>query len=92
MKQVNKIVNLLGNKKLIYSSRPLTNLKKNKVRVKIKAVGVCASDVPRAFNNGAYNYPLVMGHEISGTILKVIQINLKKSKSFNFSNDTMSKM
>ena len=80
MKQVNKIVNLLGNKKLIYSSRPLTNLKKNKVRVKIKAVGVCASDVPRAFNNGAYNYPLVMGHEISGTIFKSNSNKFKKNQ------------
>ena len=84
MKQVNKIVNLLGNKKLIYSSRPLTNLKKNKVRVKIKAVGVCASDVPRAFNNGAYNYPLVMGHEISGTIFKSNSNKFKKIKKFQF--------
>ena len=69
----------------------MTNLKKNKVRVKIKAVGVCASDVPRAFYNGAYNYPLIMGHEISGTIFES-NSNKKKIKGFNFSNDTMSKM
>ena len=40
------------------------------MRVKIKAVGICASDVPRAFENGAYNYPLVMGHEITGEIFE----------------------
>ena len=39
-----------------------------KIRIKIKAIGVCASDIPRAFQNGAYNYPLVMGHEITGEI------------------------
>ena len=68
MKLDNKIVNLISNKNLIYSSRTLNKLKKSKVRIKIKAVGVCASDVPRAFYDGAYNYPLIMGHEISGTI------------------------
>ena len=80
MKLENKIVNLISNKKLIYSSRSLTNLQKNKVRVKIKAVGVCASDVPRAFYNGAYNYPLIMGHEISGTVFQSNSNKFKKNQ------------
>ena len=53
MKLKNRIVNLVNNKKLVYSSRILPKLQKDKVRVRIKAVGVCASDVPRAFYNGA---------------------------------------
>jgi L-iditol 2-dehydrogenase len=40
----------------------------NECTIKIKAVGLCSSDVARSFDNGAYFYPLVMGHEISGVV------------------------
>lgn len=36
--------------------------------VRIAACGICASDIPRGFLHKAYHYPLVMGHEFSGTI------------------------
>ncbi len=36
--------------------------------VKVIASGICGSDLHRAFEGGAYHYPLVMGHEFSGTI------------------------
>ena len=34
----------------------------------VKASGICGSDIPRAFYNGAYHYPLVVGHEFSGVV------------------------
>ena len=74
----NHIVSLIKNKRLVYKKRRLQSLKKNKVRVKLKTIGVCASDVPRAFENGAYNYPLVMGHEMSGEIYE------SKIKNFKY--------
>ena len=55
----------------------IPKLNRNQSLVKIKNVGVCSSDVPRAFNHGAYNYPLVMGHEISA---EIIEPSSKKSK------------
>ncbi len=73
----NHIVSLTKNKKLVYKQRKLKSLKKNKIRVKLKTIGVCASDVPRAFENGAYNYPLVMGHEMSGEIYESRVKNFK---------------
>ena len=30
--------------------------------------GICNSDLHRGFGGGAYRYPLVMGHEISGVV------------------------
>ena len=36
--------------------------------VRVAACGVCGSDLPRAFDGKAYHYPLVMGHEFSGTV------------------------
>lgn len=37
-------------------------------RVRVAAAGVCGSDIHRGFNNAAYHYPLVMGHEFSGIV------------------------
>ena len=36
--------------------------------VRIAAAGVCGSDLHRAFEGGAYHTPLIMGHEMAGTI------------------------
>jgi L-iditol 2-dehydrogenase/galactitol-1-phosphate 5-dehydrogenase len=38
------------------------------ILVRVAYAGICGSDVPRAFENGAYHYPLVMGHEFSATV------------------------
>ena len=35
------------------------------VLLEVIAAGVCGSDLPRAYDGGAYGYPLVMGHELS---------------------------
>jgi len=40
----------------------------NCVKVRVAACGVCGSDIPRAFANGAYHHPLVLGHEFSGVV------------------------
>jgi len=39
--------------------------------IKVIAAGICGSDIHRGFENGAYHYPLVMGHEFSGRIVAV---------------------
>lgn len=36
--------------------------------IRVKACGICGSDLHRAFENGAYHYPLIMGHEFSGIV------------------------
>ena len=46
-------------------------LKPNECKIKIKSVGICSSDIQRSLNNGAYNYPLIMGHEISGIVIEI---------------------
>jgi threonine dehydrogenase-like Zn-dependent dehydrogenase len=42
--------------------------KQEPILVKISYAGICGSDVQRSYFGGAYAYPLVMGHEFSGTI------------------------
>lgn len=38
------------------------------VVVKMEAVGVCGSDIPRIYQTGAYSHPLIPGHEFSGVV------------------------
>ena len=44
-------------------------LEADEVRIKIKASGICGSDIPRAFDKGTYQFPTVMGHEFSGAVV-----------------------
>jgi len=39
--------------------------------VQVQAVGVCGSDIPRAFVKGAHVMPITLGHEFSGTVVAV---------------------
>lgn len=41
------------------------------VKVAVKAVGVCSSDIGRALHGSAYHYPIVLGHEIGGIVSEV---------------------
>lgn len=41
------------------------------VKIKVRATGICGSDVPRVLNNGAHFYPIVLGHEFSGDVVEV---------------------
>lgn len=38
------------------------------VVLKVKACGICGSDIPRIFNGKSYYYPIVVGHEFSGVV------------------------
>lgn len=38
------------------------------VLVAVKACGICGSDIPRAYKDGAHNMPLVIGHEFAGIV------------------------
>jgi L-iditol 2-dehydrogenase len=44
----------------------------DEVLVKVAYAGICGSDVPRAnLEDGARMYPLILGHEFSGTVDRV---------------------
>lgn len=45
-------------------------LKEREVLVKVRAAGICGSDIPRIYQNGAYSHPLIPGHEFSGEVVK----------------------
>ena len=64
-----KALVLKANADLQLENRPIPyEPEKGTLLVKIAACGICGSDIPRGFQNGAYFHPLVMGHEFSGIV------------------------
>lgn len=41
----------------------------NEVLVSVKAAGICGSDIPRIYETGAHNMPIIPGHEFSGQVV-----------------------
>jgi L-iditol 2-dehydrogenase len=41
------------------------------VLLKIRAAGVCGSDLPRVFTKGTYAFPTIPGHEFAGEVVRV---------------------
>ncbi len=49
---------------------PVPEPQKGEVLIKVMACGICGSDIPRIFETGAHNMPLIPGHEFSGVVVK----------------------
>ena len=58
-------------KKLVYKDIEIPKVLDENVLIKIKACGICGSDVPRAKDGGVHNFPIVIGHEFAGDIVEV---------------------
>uniref|UniRef100_A0A7V3YEX2 Galactitol-1-phosphate 5-dehydrogenase n=1 Tax=Candidatus Caldatribacterium californiense TaxID=1454726 RepID=A0A7V3YEX2_9BACT len=43
----------------------------HQVLVRVRAVGVCGSDPGRVMKKGTYSYPMTIGHEFAGEVVKV---------------------
>ncbi|MGI6722067.1 MAG: galactitol-1-phosphate 5-dehydrogenase [Anaerovoracaceae bacterium] len=62
---------LYGDDDIRYEEYETPEVKRGQVRVRVKACGICGSDVPRVLAGGAHYYPIVLGHEFSGYIDEV---------------------
>jgi L-iditol 2-dehydrogenase len=65
-----KAMVLTANQQMELTHVTLTPLPADHCRIRVSHVGVCSSDIQRSCENGAYAYPLVMGHELAGTIIE----------------------
>lgn len=36
--------------------------------IKVKAAGICSSDIPRIYTKGTYHFPTIPGHELAGVV------------------------
>lgn len=62
---------LIENEKIVLRDIELDKPKDKQVKVKMIACGICGSDIPRYFFNGARHYPLILGHEACGQVVDV---------------------
>ncbi len=60
------VLNDIGSLEFMDVSKP--ELKPGEALVRVKACGICGSDIPRVFVTGAHNMPLIPGHEFSGVV------------------------
>ncbi len=42
--------------------------RENEVLLKVCAAGICGSDIPRIYKNGAHVHPIILGHEFAGIV------------------------
>ena len=56
---------------LKFEEAPMPEPKEGEVLIKVMAVGVCGSDIPRMLVYGAHVSPIIPGHEFAGKIVKV---------------------
>lgn len=72
MSKVNKemkacVLHAIGDMR--YESVAIPVRKKGEILIKIKASGICGSDLPRVFTKGTYHFPTIPGHEFGGRIV-----------------------
>lgn len=54
---------------LRYEDYPDPEIGANEVLIKVKATGICGSDIPRVLGDAAHYYPIVLGHEFAGEVV-----------------------
>lgn len=52
-----------------YKEKDLPEICEGEVLIKVEACGICGSDIPRIYRDGAHVMPLVPGHEFAGTVM-----------------------
>lgn len=66
-----KAWNLHGISDMRYEEVEKPEILQDEVLVKVRAVSICGSDIPRVYKDGAHNMPLIIGHEFSGEVVQV---------------------
>lgn len=56
--------------RLVYEEVPEPEVHPGEVKVRVRACGICGSDIPRVLDDAAFFYPIVLGHEFAGDIVE----------------------
>lgn len=54
-----------------YEDTDMPQINDDEVLVEVKAAGICGSDIPRIFRDGAHKMPIIPGHEFAGKVTAV---------------------
>ena len=65
-----KAIRMYAPRDLRLEEVPVPKIKENEALVKVMAVGICGSDIPRINEFGAYISPITPGHEFAGQIVE----------------------
>lgn len=79
-----KALNLYAVNDLRYEDVPMPIRQKGEVLMKVRASGICGSDIQRVFEKGTYNFPTIPGHEFSGEIIEADNADLIGRKASVF--------
>lgn len=63
-----RVLTSVGNLELKQVEIP--KLKKGEVLMRVRACGICGSDIPRIFVTGTYHFPTIPGHEFAGEVVE----------------------
>jgi len=66
-----KALNMYGVGDIRFEEVPMPEPAADEALLKVLAVGICGSDVPRMFSKGVKRYPMIIGHEFAGEIVAV---------------------
>lgn len=54
-----------------YEDHPMPEIQTpDQIKLRVKAAGICGSDVPRVLGDSAWFYPIVLGHECCGEVVE----------------------
>ena len=59
---------LHGVEDIRYEEIDTPEIEEDEVLIRVKATGICGSDIPRVNSDAAHYYPIILGHEFSGEI------------------------
>ncbi len=62
---------LYGQKDIRFEKVDTPRIGAGEVLIKVKATGICGSDMPRVLGTGAHFYPIILGHEFSGEVVEI---------------------
>lgn len=62
---------LYGQKDIRYEEVEKPIIGEGEILVRVKAAGICGSDIPRVLGTAAHYYPIILGHEFSGEVVEV---------------------
>jgi L-iditol 2-dehydrogenase len=65
-----KACNLHGIGDLRFEDVPNPERKEDEALLRVRAAGICGSDIPRVFEKGTYHFPTIPGHEFAGEIVE----------------------
>jgi len=80
---------LYGIGDLRFEEVPLPKIKKREALVRVRACGICSSDIARVMEKGTYSFPLIPGHELSGEVTEIkgeFSSLKEETKSVNLKN------